>query len=553
MVFSSVTFLTFFLPCLLACYFLVPKKLRSVRNVILLVFSLVFYACGGPKFLILMLISITVNYVCGLFAAPQYHMVVRRLSTAAAVLIGIGLLGYFKYAGFFAEIINSMGMSVPVPEITLPIGISFYTFQGLGYVIDVCRGDADVQKNPLKVALYISLFPQLVAGPIVRYTTVEMEISNRNERIDEISDGIVRFIFGLAKKMILANSMGEIADAAFAQNTGDLSAAFAWLGALAYTGQIYFDFSAYSDMAIGLGRVFGFHFLENFNYPYISKSVTEFWRRWHISLSSWFRDYIYIPLGGSYCSKKRQVFNMFVVWACTGMWHGAAWNFIVWGMWFFVLLVGEKYIWGRGLEKMPSVIQHIYALLAAVISWVFFRAEDLPYAFGYLKAMFFAGGGLLDGQAVYYFLEYLPELILCVIAAMPVKRLVENALRRRAGLAPVAAIDANGALVTEETDCAKSACAEFVKTSQREAHDMPEMAANEETRRKNSEVSEKGETGQADASDESGPTSRAKPAKTGFARLLLIWGPKLLALCLLILAYAKLVTGSFNPFIYFRF
>lgn len=489
MVFSSISFLTFFLPCLFACYFVIPKKFRSARNGVLLVFSLVFYACGGPKFLLLMLLSIVVNYICGLFASAQHTRPVRLAGMMSAIIIGIGLLGYFKYAGFFAEIINSMGVMVPVPEITLPIGISFYTFQGLSYVIDVYRNDARVQRNPFKIALYIALFPQLVAGPIVRYTTVETEISERRESIEEVSAGIVRFLFGLAKKMILANSMGEIADAAFSQSAGDLSVAFAWLGALAYTGQIYFDFSAYSDMAIGLGKIFGFHFLENFDYPYISKSVTEFWRRWHISLSTWFRDYIYIPLGGSYCSKKRQAFNMFVVWACTGMWHGAAWNFVVWGMWFYILLVGEKYLWGKGLGKMPAVFQHIYTLLAAVISWVFFRAPDLPYAFDYLKAMFSFGGTLTDSQAVYYLLQYAPELILCVIASIPVKKYAENALRRQAGL-----------------DCG------------------PDSAAGGEER----------------------------PGRNA-AAFLLTWGPKILALCLLMLSYTELVTGSFNPFIYFRF
>lgn len=276
--------------------------------------------------------------------------------------------------------------------------------------------------------------------------------------------------------MVLANSMGELADAAFSQGAGEITTAFAWLGALAYTAQIYFDFSAYSDMAIGLGRVFGFHFLENFDYPYVSKSVTEFWRRWHISLSTWFRDYIYIPLGGSYCSRGRHIFNMFVVWACTGLWHGAAWNFIVWGMWFFVLLVGEKYLWGRGLERTPAPVQHVYALLAAVISWVFFRAPDLSYAFSYLASMFGFGGGLWDGQAVYYLLQYLPELILCVVASMPVKAALQRAL------------------------------------------------------------------------ENAGESRGSKPAGA-----LLIWGPKVLALCLLVISYTKLVTGSFNPFIYFRF
>ncbi len=476
MVFSSISFLTFFLPCLLACYFLIPSRFRGARNGVLLVFSLVFYACGGPKFLLLMILSIAVNYVCGLFASSSYKKGVRKAALWSAVGIGIGLLGYFKYAGFFVEIIDSMGAAIPVPEITLPIGISFYTFQGLSYVIDVYRNDAAVQRNPFKIALYISLFPQLVAGPIVRYTTVEEEISSRRESLSEISEGVVRFIFGLAKKMVLANSMGELADAAFSQGAGEITTAFAWLGALAYTAQIYFDFSAYSDMAIGLGRVFGFHFLENFDYPYVSKSVTEFWRRWHISLSTWFRDYIYIPLGGSYCSRGRHIFNMFVVWACTGLWHGAAWNFIVWGMWFFVLLVGEKYLWGRGLERTPAPVQHVYALLAAVISWVFFRAPDLSYAFSYLASMFGFGGGLWDGQAVYYLLQYLPELILCVVASMPVKAALQRAL------------------------------------------------------------------------ENAGESRGSKPAGA-----LLIWGTRVLALFLLVILFTKLVTGSFNRFIYFRF
>ena len=476
MVFSSISFLTFFLPCLLVCYFLIPSGFRGARNSVLLIFSLIFYACGGPKFLLLMLLSIAVNYVCGLFASSAFSRNVRRAAMWASVVIGIGLLGYFKYAGFFAEIINSMGASIPIPQIALPVGISFYTFQGLSYVIDVYRNDAEVQRNPLKIALYIALFPQLVAGPIVRYTTVAEEISSRRESLAEISEGIVRFIFGLAKKMILANSMGEVADAVFGQNADELSAALAWVGALAYTAQIYFDFSAYSDMAIVLGKIFGFHFLENFDYPYISKSVTEFWRRWHISLSTWFRDYIYIPLGGSYCSGKRQIFNMFVVWACTGMWHGAAWNFIVWGMWFFVLLVGEKYLWGKGLSRTPAPVQHIYALLAAIISWVFFRASDLPYAFSYLSSKFGFGDGLWDGQAVYYLLEYAPEWILCIIASMPVRGFLQKKLER--------------------------------------------------------------------ARDEKNSSAAAA---------VLVWWPKLAALFLLIVSYTELVTGSFNPFIYFRF
>jgi len=297
MVFSSASFLIFFLPCLLVLYFLVPRRCRYLRNLVLLAFSLAFYACGGPKFLLLMLLSIAINYAGGLLAGPAHRPRTRRLGMTLAVVLGLALLGWFKYAGFFGEMLHALLPVVPVPQVTLPIGISFFTFQGLSYVIDVYRGDAAVQRDPLKLALYIAFFPQLVAGPIVRYTTVAEEIDERHESVSEFSAGAVRFLFGLGKKMLLANAVARIADAAFAAVMP--SVLFAWLGAVAYTFQIYFDFSAYSDMAIGLGRMFGFHFLENFNYPYVARSVTEFWRRWHISLSTWFRDYVYIPLGGN--------------------------------------------------------------------------------------------------------------------------------------------------------------------------------------------------------------------------------------------------------------
>ena len=290
MVFSSASFLIFFLPCLLVLYFLVPRRCRYLRNLVLLAFSLAFYACGGPKFLLLMLLSIAINYAGGLLAGPVHRPRTRRLGMTLAVVLGLALLGWFKYAGFFGEMLHALLPVVPVPQVTLPIGISFFTFQGLSYVIDVYRGDAAVQRDPLKLALYIAFFPQLVAGPIVRYTTVAEEIDERHESVSEFSAGAVRFLFGLGKKMLLANAVARIADAAFAAVMP--SVLFAWLGAVAYTFQIYFDFSAYSDMAIGLGRMFGFHFLENFNYPYVARSVTEFWRRWHISLSTWFRDYV---------------------------------------------------------------------------------------------------------------------------------------------------------------------------------------------------------------------------------------------------------------------
>ena len=472
MVFSSVVFLFGFLPALLLVYYLIPRRVRWLRNLALLGFSLFFYGYGGPRFLLLMLVSITVNYLGGLLAGLKTHPKLRRAGTWGAVIIGLGLLGWFKYAAFGAEILNSLGCLLPVPEITLPIGISFFTFQGLSYVVDVYRGDAPIQRNPLNVALYVALFPQLVAGPIVRYTTVMEEIVHREETLSEFAAGVTRFCFGLAKKMVLANSMGQIADGVFGQTAANLDPGLAWVGALAYTFQIYFDFSAYSDMAIGLGRMFGFHFLENFNYPYISRSVTEFWRRWHISLSSWFRDYVYIPLGGNRCSRPKQIRNILVVWLLTGLWHGAAWTFILWGLWFCVLLLGEKFLWGKYLERLPSPLRWTCTMLAVILSWVLFRAADLGQAWAYLGAMFGHTTGLAqDGQAVYYLLQFWPEWLLALIAFLPVKRWAQSWLEAR------------------------------------------------------------------------GPAGQ----------MIALWAPRMLALGLLILSYGLLVTGSFNPFIYFQF
>ena len=490
MVFSSISFLLFFLPCLLVCYFLVPQRFRNLRNMVLLAFSLIFYGWGGPSFLLLMLASIALNYICGLFCGgkklPKW---VRAMSVFIAVAGGIGMLGYFKYAGFMAEIVNKLGFMVPIPEVVLPIGISFYTFQGLSYVIDVYRGDAKVQTDPIKVALYIALFPQLVAGPIVRYTTVAHDIVHRKESLEDVSAGIVRFIYGFAKKMVIANVMGSVTDQIFSMPAESISAAVAWVGAIAYAAQIYFDFSAYSDMAIGLGRVFGFRFEENFNYPYISKSVTEFWRRWHISLSTWFRDYVYIPLGGSYKSKFRQVFNMFIVWSLTGLWHGAALNFVLWGLWFFVLLLGEKYIWKKVLKILPGAFGWLYTMLAVVIGWVFFRAADMGYGLTYTLAMFGGNGVWYHDHAVYFIVQYWPEFLLAILASFPFKVWLHKALSKRA-------YDEEGNLINVDGK---------IRFSARIAHGI------------------------------------------------IVWWPKISATVLLIIAYSKLATGSFNPFIYFRF
>ena len=439
MVFSSLIFLLFFLTALYVCYFIVPRRWRWLRNCVLLVFSLFFYRCGGADYLPLLLASILINYLGGLLAASE-RPALRKLGLWGAAALGLGLLGWFKYAGFAAENLAALGLPVEVPQIVLPIGISFFTFQGLSYVIDVYRGDARCQKNPLYVALYVALFPQLVAGPIVRYTTVEEEIVQRNESLEEFSQGVVRFLFGLGKKMLLANAMGEIADGVFAQSPETMALSLAWVGAAAYTFQIYFDFSAYSDMVIGLGRMFGFHFLENFNYPYISKSIAEFWRRWHISLATWFRDYVYIPLGGSRCSMGRNIRNMAVVWLLTGLWHGAAWTYVTWGGMMLVLLAGEKYCWGRGLSRLPGPVQHLYTIVLVMFSMVMFRSSGIGYGLSYFQSM--AGlGGRPDGQAVYYLLEYWPEWIACVLASLPVKVWAQRSLERREGLLPALTLE----------------------------------------------------------------------------------------------------------------
>ena len=439
MVFSSLIFLLFFLTALYVCYFIVPRRWRWLRNCVLLVFSLFFYRCGGADYMPLLLASILINYLGGLLAASE-RPALRKLGLWGAAALGLGLLGWFKYAGFAAENLAALGLPVEVPQIVLPIGISFFTFQGLSYVIDVYRGDARCQKNPLYVALYVALFPQLVAGPIVRYTTVEEEIVQRNESLEEFSQGVVRFLFGLGKKMLLANAMGEIADGVFAQSPETMALSLAWVGAAAYTFQIYFDFSAYSDMAIGLGRMFGFHFLENFNYPYISKSIAEFWRRWHISLATWFRDYVYIPLGGSRCSMGRNIRNMAVVWLLTGLWHGAAWTYVTWGGMMLVLLAGEKYCWGRGLSRLPGPVQHLYTIVLVMFSMVMFRSSGIGYGLSYFQSM--AGlGGRPDGQAVYYLLEYWPEWIACVLASLPVKVWAQRSLERREGLLPALTLE----------------------------------------------------------------------------------------------------------------
>ncbi|MGM9613077.1 MAG: MBOAT family O-acyltransferase [Butyricicoccus sp.] len=408
---------------------MIPARSREARNNALLLFSLLFYAWGEPVFVGVMLLSIAVNYLCGLAAVRR-----PKLACTGAAVAGIGLLVYYKYTGLLLSAANSLfGLEIPVPEIVLPIGISFFTFQGLSYVIDVARGDAPVQKNPLHVALYVALFPQLIAGPIVRYQTVAQEISCRYESLDQAAAGARRFMLGLGKKMLLSNAMGQIADRAFGLGASALTWDIAWLGALAYTMQIYFDFSGYSDMAIGLGRILGFHFLENFNYPYISKSVTEFWRRWHISLSTWFRDYVYIPLGGNRCSKPRWILNILTVWLLTGIWHGAAWNFLLWGLYFGVLLLFEKLLFGRLLDKLPAAACWAYAFVLVMLGWVLFRADSLAQVVWYLKAMFTPSAGL-HRLTRYCLHQYGFELAAACIACLPIGRWLGDRERMRGGL-----------------------------------------------------------------------------------------------------------------------
>ena len=430
MLFSSIPFLYYFLPAVLMLYFIAPKKLK---NTVILFSSLFFYAWGEPKYVILMVVSIAIGYVLGLLIEKFRGKKASKVFLALSVLFSIGALGYFKYTDFFISNFNAVtGLSVPLLRIALPIGISFYTFQLLSYTIDVYRGDTPAQKNPITLAAYISLFPQLIAGPIVRYSDVALQLENRTHTFAKTSDGIRRFILGLSKKILIANALGELCDIFRASE--DKSVLFFWLYAVSFTLHIYFDFSGYSDMAIGLGKIMGFDFMENFNYPYISKSVTEFWRRWHMSLGSWFRDYVYIPLGGNRVSKPRQFFNILVVWLLTGFWHGAEWNFPVWGLYFAVLLLIEKSFLLEKLKK-SKVISHIYVMFLVIISFVIFNADGMGQAFADLSGMFgLAGVPVSSAEFVYYLRSYLIVIVIAIIGATPLpKRIVEKIREKGTG------------------------------------------------------------------------------------------------------------------------
>lgn len=414
MVFSSTIFLCVYLPLVLLGYYICPKK---GRNLFLLIASLVFYAWGEPKYVFLMIFSILVNYIFGRLMDKHRENKKRlKLMLVLSVVIDIGLLSVFKYTDFIITNVNAIfGANFDLLNIALPIGISFYTFQAMSYTIDVYRNDVRVQKNLIDFGMYITMFPQLIAGPIVRYADVQDQLADRSVTTADFSEGIMRFVVGLGKKVLLANQMGAVWSEIYALG-GDVSALMAWTGAIAYTFQIYFDFSGYSDMAIGLGRMFGFKFPENFRYPYQSVSITDFWRRWHITLSTWFKEYLYIPLGGNRRGLTRQALNLLIVWSLTGFWHGAGWNFVLWGLYYFVILFIEKLFLLKALDKLPKFFRHVYALLLIIIGWVIFASDDVSVLLPFLGSMFGANGAI-GGMDVYTLFTKAVLLIICCIAS----------------------------------------------------------------------------------------------------------------------------------------
>lgn len=414
MVFSSTIFLCVYLPLVLLGYYICPKK---GRNLFLLIVSLVFYAWGEPKYVFLMIFSILVNYIFGrLMDKNRGRQKRMKLLLVLSVVIDLGLLSVFKYTDFIITNVNAIfGSSFDLLKIALPIGISFYTFQAMSYTIDVYRDDVRVQKNLIDFGMYITMFPQLIAGPIVRYADVQDQLAERSVTTADFSEGVMRFVVGLGKKVLLANQMGAVWSEIYALG-GDVSALMAWTGAIAYTFQIYFDFSGYSDMAIGLGRMFGFKFPENFRYPYQSVSITDFWRRWHITLSTWFKEYLYIPLGGNRYGLARQALNLLIVWSLTGFWHGAGWNFVMWGLYYFVILFIEKLFLLKALDKLPKLFRHVYALLLIVIGWVIFASDDVGVLLPYLGSMFGANGAV-GGMDVYTLFTKAVLLIICCVAS----------------------------------------------------------------------------------------------------------------------------------------
>ncbi len=416
MVFSSITFLFYFLPIVLALYYLVPNKFK---NLILLISSFIFYFYGEPKYVLLMAFSIISTYICGILVDKYRGTKTAKLFLILEIIISIGLLIYFKYADFIIKNINLwLSQKIDLINVLLPIGISFYTFQMISYVVDIYRGEVKVQKNILKLATYVSLFPQLIAGPIVRYSTIEKQLENREYSINKFSLGVRRFVIGLGKKVLIANVIGTLVNTFFISE--DKSILFYWLYAIGVMLQIYFDFSGYSDMAIGLGKMFGFDFLENFNYPYIATSITDFWRRWHISLSSWFRDYVYIPLGGNRVSKIKWIRNIMVVWILTGLWHGAEWNFIIWGIYFGILLIIEKLFLLKKTEKIPKFLKVIYTLFFVMISFIIFNGNEIIEN---IKGVFGIGNiSVISKESIYYLKSYFIVILIGIIGATPIMK-----------------------------------------------------------------------------------------------------------------------------------
>ena len=425
MLFTSISFLYYFLPALIIIYFITPKK---YKNIILLIASLLFYFYGEPKYVFLMILEIIIAYI-GAILIDKYKNQSKNI-LIITLFIHVFLLIIFKYTDFIIQTINDISnANIKLLNIALPIGISFYTFQIISYIIDVYNGKVKVQKNIIKLATYVSLFPQLVAGPIVRYQTVEKELDNRVHSFNNFAYGIRRFSVGLAKKVLIANALGELCSKAPA--TSEETVVFFWIFGISYMLQLYFDFSAYSDMAIGLGRIFGFHFPENFNYPYISKSITEFWRRWHISLSTWFKDYVYIPLGGNRVSRYKQIRNILIVWLLTGIWHGANWTFLIWGLLFGIILIIEKIFLNKFMEKLPSFIRRIYVLFIVMILFIIFSSDNMSVALSNIKGLFGMNGeAFINDYTLHYLNSYLPVLIIALFGATPFIKILIDKLRK---------------------------------------------------------------------------------------------------------------------------
>ena len=417
MIFSSITFLFYFLPLVLLLYYMVPNR---TKNLVLLLSSLLFYAWGEPKYIFLMIFSSVVDYIIARIIDSNRGNPKAKIALLSSIIINLSLLFFFKYADFFIEITNTLFLTdISLLNLALPIGISFYTFQTMSYSIDVYRGDAPVQKKFVSLATYVTLFPQLVAGPIVRYQTVAEQMDKREHTISKFEDGVYRFCLGMCKKIILANNIGIIWNYVKVLDYSNISLLTAWLGICSFGLQIYFDFSGYSDMAIGLGKMFGFDFIENFDYPYISKSITEFWRRWHMSLGQWFRDYVYIPLGGNRKGKKRWLINILVVWMLTGFWHGAYYNFILWGLYFGLILMVEKLFLYEKLSKLPKIVQHLYVIVLVSLSWALFEILDVSKLIIYIKAMLF-NINIIDSTFIYLLIPNLFIIIFSILASTPI-------------------------------------------------------------------------------------------------------------------------------------